>query len=170
LGQEAEQVGVVWAGQYAVAIQGIIPDGVCKAGSGLIAGICADPFPDGVGQGLTGTTLYVEMYFHALRQRLILGFILGGGMASSAGSTGSCGNSSAVGSEGSWGVSVAPWAGSSAIGSRSAALGVRVLRCRASGQVSGRVPGVKYDSWDGSNGIEITKKGTEEDESYHMHR
>ena len=41
LGQEAEQVGVVRAGQYAVAIQGIISDGVGEAGSCLIAGVCA---------------------------------------------------------------------------------------------------------------------------------
>ena len=54
-----EQLGVVRAGQYAVAIQGIISDGVCEAGSGLIAGICADPFPDGVGQALAGAAFYV---------------------------------------------------------------------------------------------------------------
>ena len=79
LGQEAEQVGIVRAGQYAVAIQGVFPDGVSEAGSGLIAGVCTDPFPDGVGQALAGAAFYVEVYFHALRQRLVLGIILGGG-------------------------------------------------------------------------------------------
>ena len=34
--QSADQVGVVRAGQYSVAIQGIIPDDVRKAGSGLV--------------------------------------------------------------------------------------------------------------------------------------
>ena len=36
--QEAEQLGVVRAGQYTASIQGIIPDDVGEAGSGLIAG------------------------------------------------------------------------------------------------------------------------------------
>ena len=62
LGQEAEKVGIVRAGQYAMAIQGIIPDGVGEAGSGFIAGICADPFPDCVGQGFAGAAFYVIVY------------------------------------------------------------------------------------------------------------
>jgi hypothetical protein len=62
LGQESEQVGVVRVGQYAVAIQSAFPDGVGEAGSGLIAGICADPFPDGMSQSLAGAAFYVIVY------------------------------------------------------------------------------------------------------------
>ena len=67
LGQVAEQVGVVRAGQYAVAIQGIFSDDVGEAGRGLVCRICADSFPDGVGQGLAGTALYVVVYRHGFR-------------------------------------------------------------------------------------------------------
>ena len=62
LGQEAEQVVVVRAGQYAVAIQGVFADDVGEAGSGLVCWICADPFPDGIGQGLAGVAGYVVVY------------------------------------------------------------------------------------------------------------
>ena len=57
LRQEAEQVGVVRAGQYAVAIQGIISDGVGESGSGLIAGICSD--------GIIG----LHTYFYFLKSK-----------------------------------------------------------------------------------------------------
>jgi hypothetical protein len=46
LGQEAEKVGIVRAGQYAMTIQGIIPHDVGKAGSGLIAGVYPLVFPE----------------------------------------------------------------------------------------------------------------------------
>ena len=48
LGQESEQVGVVRAGQDALAIQGIVADDVGEGGRGLVCRICADGFPDGV--------------------------------------------------------------------------------------------------------------------------
>ena len=57
LGQEAEQLAIIRAGQYVAAIQGIFPDGVGEGRSGPVCRICAGMFPDGVCQGLAGTAL-----------------------------------------------------------------------------------------------------------------
>ena len=59
LGQEFEQAGVVRADQYAVPIQGVFADDAGEAGSGLVAGVCADDLADGAGQGLAGAAGYV---------------------------------------------------------------------------------------------------------------
>ena len=49
LGQESEQVGVMRAGQDALAIQGIIADDVGEGRGGFVGRICADGLSDGVG-------------------------------------------------------------------------------------------------------------------------
>ena len=77
LGQESEQVGVVRAGQYIAAIQGIFPDGVGEGRSCPVCRICAGMLPDGMGQALAGAALYVVVHLHVLRQWLVLGIILG---------------------------------------------------------------------------------------------
>lgn len=60
-----------------MTIQRVFPDDVGKAGSRLIAGVCADAFPYGVGQSLAGAALYVEVYLHLIRQMGCLGIRLG---------------------------------------------------------------------------------------------
>ena len=70
LGQESEQVGVVRAGQDALAIQGVFADDVGEGGRGLVCRICSDGFPDGVGQGLAGAARYVVVYGHGFRDRI----------------------------------------------------------------------------------------------------
>ena len=57
-----QKVGIVRAGQYVAAIQGIFPDGVGEGRSGPVCRICAGVFPDGVGQALAGATFYVVVY------------------------------------------------------------------------------------------------------------
>ena len=59
LGQEAEQLGVVRAGQYIAAIQGIFPDGVGEGRSGPVSWVCAGMLSDGVRQALAGAAFYV---------------------------------------------------------------------------------------------------------------
>ena len=76
--QRQHQLGIARAGQYAVPIQGIFADDVGEAGSGLVAGVCADNLADGAGQGLAGAAGYVVVNLHGFRQQLIVGIILGG--------------------------------------------------------------------------------------------
>ena len=57
--QRQHQLGIARASQYAVPIQGVFADDVGEAGSGLIAGVCADDLADGAGQGLAGAAGYV---------------------------------------------------------------------------------------------------------------
>lgn len=124
LGQEAGQLGVIRAGQYVAAIQGIFPDGVGEGRSGPVRRICACVLPDSVGQALAGAVLYVEVYLHTLRHRFVFGIILGVG-------------------DGVLGAFCVFLGISSAIGSGSASFSIRVMRCRASGQVSGNMPSWK---------------------------
>lgn len=57
--QRQHQLVIARACQYAVPIQGVFADDVGEAGSGLIAGVCADDLADGAGQGLAGAAGYV---------------------------------------------------------------------------------------------------------------
>ena len=76
--QRQHQLGIARAGQYTVPIQGVFADDVGEAGSGLIAGVCADDLANGAGQGLAGAAGYVVVNFHGFRQRRIVELILGG--------------------------------------------------------------------------------------------
>lgn len=51
--QRQHHLGIARAGQYAVPIQGVFADDVGEAGSGLVAGVCADDLADGAGHGIT---------------------------------------------------------------------------------------------------------------------
>ena len=59
LGQASEQVGIVWAGHDALAIQGIIADGVGEGRRGLVCRIRAD----GVGRCHAGAARYVVVHY-----------------------------------------------------------------------------------------------------------
>ena len=57
--QRQQQLGIARASQYAIAIQCVFANDVGEAGSGLVAGVCADDLADGAGQGLAGAAGYV---------------------------------------------------------------------------------------------------------------